>query len=71
MPVILRVRYIAGLLESTDDAIDGSTNESGVPPPQEYMMPYPEELIAPMRQDLVQLGIKELRIFYNDIGMIE
>jgi putative YphP/YqiW family bacilliredoxin len=25
------------------------------------MMPYPEDLIAPMRQDLVQLGIKELR----------
>jgi putative YphP/YqiW family bacilliredoxin len=25
------------------------------------MMPYPEELIAPMRQDLVQLGFKELR----------
>ena len=24
-------------------------------------MPYPEELIAPMRQDLVQLGFKELR----------
>ena len=25
------------------------------------MMPYPEELIAPMRQDLVQLGFKELK----------
>ena len=24
-------------------------------------MPYPEELIAPMRKDLVQLGFKELR----------
>jgi len=24
-------------------------------------MPYPEELIAPMRQDLVQLGFKELK----------
>jgi len=24
-------------------------------------MPYPEELIAPMRQDLLQLGFKELR----------
>ncbi len=24
-------------------------------------MPYPEELIAPMRQDLVQLGFRELR----------
>ncbi len=24
-------------------------------------MPYPEELIAPMRQDLVQLGFKEFR----------
>ena len=25
------------------------------------MMPYPEELLAPMRQDLLQLGFKELR----------
>jgi len=25
------------------------------------MMPYPEELIAPMRQDLIQLGFTELR----------
>ena len=24
-------------------------------------MPYPEALIAPMRQDLVQLGFKEMR----------
>ena len=24
-------------------------------------MPYPEELIAPMRQDLVQLGFQELK----------
>jgi putative YphP/YqiW family bacilliredoxin len=25
------------------------------------MMPYPEALIAPMRNDLVQLGFKELK----------
>jgi putative YphP/YqiW family bacilliredoxin len=41
--------------------IDRPANISTVPPPNEYMLPYPEELIAQMRQELVQLGFQELK----------
>src|SRR2546423_15307174 len=28
---------------------------------QEFIMPYPEEFIAPMREDLTRIGVEELR----------